>query len=183
MEVDFEYYLVMIIFGGVGILFFVYPFSGYIKPFKINGTTLLYWGVGAFFTGLALAMLFQNGVVVEIMIALLLGTMLVWMGLSEVIGVITHNIPTDAVLTDIEKHRSRRGYHYELTFRIPGKKDLYEIDYVSSVKKFKVGENYTIHIAQKGNKAFIHRPFWFIFGIFVTFFGLLVYSLIFSLLP
>ncbi len=182
MEVDFEYYLVMIIFGGVGILFFVYPFSGYIKPFKINGTTLLYWGVGAFFTGLALAMLFQNGVVVEIMIALLLGTMLVWMGLSEVIGVITHNIPTDAVLTDIEKHRSRHGYHYELTFRIPGKKDLYEIDYVSSAKKFKVGESYTIHIAQKGNKAFIHRPFWFIFGVFVTLFGLLLYSLIFSLL-
>jgi hypothetical protein len=182
MEADFEYYLVMIIFGGVGILFFVYPFSGYIKPFKINGTTLLYWGVGAFFATLALAMLFQNGVLVEIMLALLFGSMLVWMGLSEVIGVITHNIPTDAVLTDIQKRRSRRGSHYELTFRIPGQKSLYQIDYVSSAKKFHVGENYTIYIAKKGNKAFIHRPWWFIFGVFVTLFGLLMYSLIFALL-
>lgn len=181
METDFMYYVIMIIFGAVGVLFFVYPFLEKRLTFNFKDI-ILYWAIGAFFSALAIAMLLKNGVVMEILLAALLGSLTLMAGVSWIKDVIVHHIKVEGILTDVQKVSGKHGSHYKLTFNVPEKKAKYTVEYASSARRFTIGETYKIHIRNKGNTAYIHRPLWFIFGVFTSLFGLVWLSLILELL-
>ena len=173
------YYLVMLMFGAVAVIFFVYPFKCGFKASE----TILYIAIGAFFGAIAVGMLTKNGVLVESLICILLGGVTLMSGLGTLKDVFTHYIPVEGRLKKIRTVHGYRGrVHDEMDFYVPEKKADYTIEYISSAHRFTEGETYKIYIGKKGNTAFIHHIRWFIFGTFVSAFGLLWFVLVVQLL-
>ena len=170
------YYCVALMFGAVAALFFYYAVK------HTNGNKqdiMLYAGIGMFFAALSIAMFVKNGVVIESLLAILMGLVTTGIGLHELVGVITHHIKTEGVLTKIRERRGYRGrIHYELDFRIPDRKEKFTVEYVTSDRRYTVGDIYKIYISKRDLKAYVHRPLWFLLGIFATLFGLLWFSLL-----
>ena len=175
---EFMYYLVMIVFAAVAILFFVYPFK---NKFSF-GETVLYIAIGAFFAAIAVAMLVKNGILIEVMLGIMLGGATLMCGLSWIKDVFVHHIPVDGVLRQIHCVRSHGRHHYEMDFYVPEKLAEYRINYVSSDRKFTVGETYRIYIGEKKNTAYIHRLGWFLGGVLVSFFGVMWFAVVVQLI-
>jgi hypothetical protein len=163
------YYAVAVIFGGVGLLFLVYPF---LEDFKI-GTFLIYEAVAGFFGALSTAMFVHNGTLGEILLAVLIGGLSLVCGLSNIVSVFTHNIRVDAVLMDKQRVRKRKSSYYTLTFRLTDRQATYTATHVSFAGKYKPGDIYHIYIGRKGTTAYVQRPIWFLEGFLMAMFGVL----------
>ena len=174
------YYAVALIFGGTAVLFYYYAVNhtnGKIKDI------ILYAGIGTFFAALSIGMFTKNGILVEVLLAILMGSTMAAMGIYMIYGVVTHRKNTEGVLTRITQHHSPRGgIHYELDFRIPDNKATYTVEYVSSDRKYHVGDTYKIYISDRDFKAYVHRLIWFVLGLFCTGMGVLWLSMIFELI-
>ena len=173
------YYLVMIGFAAVAIIFFVYPIKCGFKASE----TIFYMAIGTFFGAIAVGMLTKNGVLVEALLCILMGSGTLMAGLNTLKDVFVHRIPVEGQLKAIHTVRGYRGgAHDEMDFYVPEKNADYTIEYISSARKFTVGETYKIYIGEKGKTAFIHHIRWFFFGVFVSGFGLLWFGLLMELL-
>uniref|UniRef100_I5AUF8 Uncharacterized protein n=1 Tax=Eubacterium cellulosolvens (strain ATCC 43171 / JCM 9499 / 6) TaxID=633697 RepID=I5AUF8_EUBC6 len=164
-----KYYTVAVIFGAIALLFLIYPF---VNKFKF-GEKLLYIAIGVFFGTLSGAMFFHNGILIEMMLGIMIGGLLFSYGVGEMIGVITHHIKVNALLVKIQKFRRRKSYHYKLTFQLLDRQATYFVENESFVGKYVEGKLYPIHISNRGNKAYIHRPLCFILGMFTACAGVL----------
>ena len=168
-----EHYACIIIFGAVGILFFIYPFIEKRMTFNIKDIAL-YWTIGAFFAALAIAILVQNGVVIGVLLTSLFGALFLWLGVSTLYDVSRHNIEVKGILIkikEISSFRRRRRIHYELTFNVPEKRAEYTVKYASPKRGYTVGKTFAVYIPENGNTAFIHRDLWSIVGIIELLFG------------
>ena len=77
------YYAVALMFGAVGALFFYYSVKhtdGTIKDIT------LYAGIGAFFAMLSIGMFTKNGTLVEVLLAILMGSTMTAMGIYMIYG-------------------------------------------------------------------------------------------------
>ena len=179
-----EQYGLVIFFGALGILLFIYPFIENRMTFNIKDIAL-YWAIGVFFSTLAIAFLAQNGVVIGVLLTLLFGALFLWMGVSELHNVFKHSVEVGRKLIDVRKELGfdvKFRVHYQLTFYVPERKANYISKDNSSADGFTVGETYIIYISNEGNTAVIHWNSKFLLGMLVTLFGLVWLALLLKIL-
>lgn len=169
------YYGVALIFGSVSVLFF---YTGY----KGSGTVdskPLYYGIGLVFGILSIAMFVKNGVLIEVMLAIILGVPCTWFGISQIVDVFKHNIRIEATLKKITERRGRKGsIYYSLDFVVPEYRTKYHVEHVSSKKRFVEGESYVIFISKKDANAYVHRFSNVLLGLVMTLTGIMFLSMI-----